>query len=153
VLTEDEIESAKALMSAISVVPEGRIGAKSGVSAMHDATEGGVLGAIHELCDASGKGCIVDKAAIRILPVTSKIASHFNIDPYKLIASGTMVMTVSEQKSKGLEDLLLASGIEFTRVGFITDEPKKILKTVHAGGEVEFEELLAPEADELYKVV
>ena len=150
VLSEVEFEIAKAFMNAISVVPEGRIGALAGASAMHDATEGGVLGAIHELCEASAKGCLIEKSSIKIHPVTKKIASHFGVDPYKLIASGTMVMTIPKEKSLLLEELLSASKIEFSRVGIITEDGRKVMKSV---GEVDYEEILAPEADELYKVV
>ena len=45
----EEIERAKSLMEYISVIPEGKIGAKYGATAMHDATEGGILGVVYEL--------------------------------------------------------------------------------------------------------
>ncbi len=40
----------------ISVTKEGKIAAENGAHACHDATEGGVLGAIYEICQASGLG-------------------------------------------------------------------------------------------------
>lgn len=153
ILSKDELEYAKALMNEISVVKEGRIGALAGASAMHDATEGGVLGAIHELCEASGKGCIIERDAIKILPITQKIGLHFNIDPYKLIASGTMVITISKEKSVELERLLSASHIEYACVGIITGEGQKVMKVIQSEGATLYEPILAPESDELYKVV
>ncbi len=59
VLSQSELEQAKAMLDNISVIPEGIIGGVFGVSAMHDVTEGGVLGAVWEMCEASGLGCII----------------------------------------------------------------------------------------------
>lgn len=152
-LTEDELASAQSLMDEISVVPEGAIGAKVGVTAMHDATEGGVLGAIHELCEASGTGCVVEKDSIKVLETTKAICEHFGIDPYRLISSGSMVMTVGNDRSHELERQLEAANIVFSKVGVITGDGRKLLMEKDRAGKVEYLELQAPESDELYKVV
>ncbi len=47
------------------------------VSAMHDATEGGVLGALWEMADASGCGVEIDKKSIPVLGITQKPARRF----------------------------------------------------------------------------
>lgn len=153
VLTDSELNLAKGLMEEISVVPEGSIGAKVGASAMHDATEGGVLGAIHELCEASGVGCIIERNTIPVLQETQKICRHFDIDPLRLISSGTMIITIPKERSLALEEELSAASIPFSRVGWITDDGKKCLKDESATGEVFYDEIHAPESDELYKVV
>lgn len=153
VLTQDELASALSLMDEISVVPEGAIGAKVGVSAMHDATEGGVLGAIHELCEASGTGCVVEKDSIKILKATQSICAHYGIDPYRLISSGTMVMTVGSDRSTELEEQLKAANIAFSKVGVITGDERKLLMEKDMTGKVQYLEIQAPESDELYKVV
>lgn len=151
VLTEDEIQSAKAMMDEISVVKEGQIGGTVGVTAMHDATEGGVLGAIHELCEASQKGCILNKSQMRIHPITEKICKHYNIDPLKLISSGTMVITVSPTLSNALEVALDKSHIAFTKVGLITEVQDKVM--VIDDRTSEWMRLSSPDADELYKIL
>lgn len=153
VLTQGEIALAQSLMDEVSVVPEGSIGAKVGASAMHDATEGGVLGAIHELCEASGVGCIIEKNKIPVLQETHKICRHFGIDPLRLISSGTMVITIPEERSIALEEQLSAACITFSRVGWITEDENKYLKDERVTGEVIYHEIHAPESDELYKVV
>src|SRR3972149_3745459 len=43
-LEDGVIERARAFLDRISVVPEGLAAARAGASAMHDVTEGGVLG-------------------------------------------------------------------------------------------------------------
>ena len=56
VLTDKEIEIAKEYVNSISVVNEGLIAGAFGVNSMHDITEGGVLGALWEVAEASNLG-------------------------------------------------------------------------------------------------
>src|ERR1035438_9418474 len=53
----------------MTVVPEARAAAAygvrdAGVTAMHDATEGGVLGGLYEVAEASGVGLRINQSAI-----------------------------------------------------------------------------------------
>ncbi len=50
VFNANEMKIAKDMLTQISVVPEGIIGGKHPVTSMHDVTEGGVLGAVWEVC-------------------------------------------------------------------------------------------------------
>ena len=59
------VEEAKGFDKLLSVVPEAAIAVKSGVSAMHDVTEGGIYGALWELAEASGIGLEIDLKADR----------------------------------------------------------------------------------------
>lgn len=148
ILSEEETQTAKQMMDGISVVREGTIGGKVAVSAMHDATEGGVLGAIHELCEASQKGCVINKSRMNIHPVTEKICRYFDINPLKLIASGTMVITVAPTLAHILELELNQNGILFSNVGTITHLQDKVM----IDEDVEIP-ITSPEADELYKIL
>lgn len=152
-LSNKELDEASELMEEISVLKEGLIGQQVRVSAMHDATEGGVLGAIHELCEASGKGCRIRKEKISIHPVTEKICDHYHIDPLKLIASGSMVMAVNPERAADLEKGLLNAEIEYSKVGVVTDKQDKILCYGEDSVEMICDEILPPESDELYKVI
>ena len=60
------------LIRQISVVKEGTICGSLHVHAMHDATEGGILGAVWEITEASKTGCLIDMASIPLLPETDK---------------------------------------------------------------------------------
>lgn len=153
-LTDSELNQAKAMMEQISVVSEGQIGVLSGVSAMHDATEGGVLGAIHELCEASGAGCVVFKNQFTLSPITEKICKQFDIDPFKLISSGTMIMTINPVNAGLLESNLSAAGIVFSKIGYLTENLDKVLATTEDDFEKGlFTPIASPESDELYKVI
>lgn len=105
----ETLERARALSQYLSVVPESRIAMQHGAHAMHDVTEGGVLGAVWELAAQGHCGAVVDKAAIPVLPETIAIAESVGVDPYRLMASGSLLIacengaeTVSALKEVGI---------------------------------------------------
>ena len=146
-LTQDEIEEAKALLDMVSVVKEGVAAGKIGTSAMHDVTEGGVLGAIWEMCEISGSGAEIQGARIPILGVTEKICKIFGMDPFRLISSGCMMIVISSEKGRELEKTLDACGVKASRIGEVK-EASFGLKLVHQGGILE---IGPPGSDEIYK--
>lgn len=147
VLSPDEIRSAKDMLDKISVVKEGMIAGKVGVTSMHDITEGGVLGALWEICQGVELGAIVKYEAINIPQVTQKICSHYDINPLRLISSGTMMMTVSPEKVEDLMTRLNDEGIETAIIGEITN------KDVYMERRGRLTYVTPPDSDELYKVV
>jgi hydrogenase expression/formation protein HypE len=140
------LEKAKSFVKYISVIKEGIIAGDFGATAMHDVTEGGVLGAVWEVAEASDAGVIIYKDKIPLAEETIIICNHFGIDPLKLISSGCMLITA--QDGQGLVRKLNEGGIEATIIGKITAEKEKIL--LNNGLE---EEIALPDSDELYKVV
>ncbi len=139
------VEEAKGFDKLLSVVPEAAIAVKSGVSAMHDVTEGGIYGALWELAEASGIGLEIDLKAIPIRQETVEICEYFRLNPYQLISSGSMLMT-SPNGWKLVHDLRQA-GIPASLIGRCTEgKAKKIIN-----GEEEAC-LERPKTDELYKI-
>lgn len=132
----------------ISVVKEGVIAGDLGiVNSMHDATEGGILGALWEIAEASDLGIEVyfDKIPLRL--ETKRLAEALDIDPYRLISSGVMVMTVAQEHKNTLIDTLKQAGIPAAEVGRIIEKERILLKQ---GIRTPLE---APQVDELYKVI
>jgi hydrogenase expression/formation protein HypE len=140
------IAEAKGYIEEISVVKEGLSAVQFGVSAMHDATEGGVLGAVWELCEASGRGVEIYKEKIPVKMATLKICEYYNISPYKLISSGCMIMAAPD--GEGLVSHLKKEGIEAAIIGQLNDSGNK--RILSPEGE---EEIVPPGPDELYKVL
>lgn len=147
VLTSEEILEAKRCDELISVIEEGKIVSKFNISSMHDATEGGILGALWEIAKASQIGFIVDESKIPIKNVTRKICDFFNIDCLRLISSGSMVIITSEGEKVIKE--LKKNNIDATMVGDITSNEKGILIDING----EEREVYPPERDELFKVI
>jgi hydrogenase expression/formation protein HypE len=98
-LSASTMRNAKNFYRQISVVKDALTAYKTGgVHAMHDPTEGGVAGGIHEMADASRLGVKIFEKAIPVQPETAKICSHFEIDPLQLISSGALLIS-AEAKS------------------------------------------------------
>ena len=139
------VEEAKNFDRFLSVVPEAAIAVKSGVSAMHDVTEGGIYGALWELAEASGIGLEIDLKAIPVRQETVEICECFRLNPYQLISSGCMLMT-SPDGRRLVRDLEKA-GIKAALSGrCVEGKAKKVVN----GEDVAF--LERPKTDELYKI-
>ncbi|GFP77524.1 AIR synthase family protein [Clostridium fungisolvens] len=145
VLTKEEINEAKEYINKISVIMEGKVSGKFGVNSMHDITEGGVLGALWELADASNVGFKVYEDRMPVTAVTKKVCKVFNIDPLKLISSGSMIITT--KNGEELVKLLMKNGINSTIIGNITNDEGILVKELE--GEVIVPQ---PERDELFSI-
>jgi hydrogenase expression/formation protein HypE len=143
-LTPDEIVFAQGLTRQISVVPEGRLAAKLSVTAMHDVTEGGVLGAAWEMAEASGCGVEVDTALIPLLDVTKKLCAAGGLNPYRLISSGCMLLAAVSGKQ--VVKALKAKGIQAAVIGRFTTGGNFVIENGQAAP------MEPPDTDELYKM-
>ncbi len=125
---DDVLYQAQQMRFQISVVAEGIAAFETGyVTAMHDPTEGGVFGGIHEICDASNVGCKINHDMIPIHPVTSKICDALEVDVYSLISSGTMLLTCSHSKVDEVIDAITRSGVDATVIGKTINDPARRL--------------------------
>lgn len=143
-MPRDLLERAKGWKRYLSVLPESRIACRVGVTAMHDVTEGGVFGALWEMASAAGVGVVVDQRAIPVKDETLEICRYFNMDPYKLISSGCMLIATDHG-----EELVLAlrdADIPATVIGRAQANQDKYVMD----GETR-KPLESPGSDELYK--
>jgi hydrogenase maturation factor len=101
------LKKAKEFFDQISVVKEAITAYKTGgVNAMHDPTEGGVAGGIHEIADASNLGFKIFKEKIPVSKETLEICKFFKIDPLQLISSGALLISAKpEFATKIIESL------------------------------------------------
>lgn len=143
ILTKDEIVEAKNYINSISVVKEGTIAGKLGVNSMHDITEGGVLGALWEVAEASNLGFKVYEDKMPISTITSKICNKYSIDPLGLVSSGSMLITTRDGSE--LVKILNKEGIKASIIGKII-KGKSVLIDSNA---VE-KEVFPPERDQLF---
>jgi hydrogenase expression/formation protein HypE len=121
----DVIKSAKSLRTKISVVPEGVTAYETGyVTAMHDPTEGGFAGGIHEICDASNVGFEIYKDAIPIDDSTKAICDALEINPMELISSGCMIISCREEKATEVVNAIKSKGVAANVIGTIVKNPK-----------------------------
>jgi len=112
------IEKAKALCGQISVVADALAAMEAGgVSAMHDATEGGVIGGLFEIANASGVGMDVDESLFIYPEEVKMVCEAFDIDPVKAIAEGSLLITASPASVEGIIKHLKRAGIRASVVG------------------------------------
>lgn len=139
------INAALEMREYISVVPEAAVAVKTGVSAMHDVTEGGIFGALWEMGEASGVGILADLKKIPIRQETVEICELFDINPYMLISSGSML--IGTPHGNLLVDDLQKQGIPAAVIGRATEGNDRIVVN---GEEQRFLEPAG--SDQLYKI-
>ncbi len=159
-ISAELIEEAAGYDKLISVVPEGSIagalecssgeinqyGFKTGaVSLMHDVTEGGVFGAAYEMAHFSGIGVRINEASVPMTEATAGICRVMDIDPYRLISSGSLLIATPE--ASRVCAALEAEDIRATVIGEFIESG---YETVDADGTIR--ELTPPEADEVYSM-
>ena len=152
VLTPQELRRAQGMIRDVSVVKDGVTAGRIGTSGMHDVTEGGILGAVWEMCHISGLGAEVELEAIHVDPVTEKIAAHYGIDPLRLISSGCMLIVAPPSKAYKIvtEYHKIDVNIKSAIIGKICGAEHGITQIDPLGQE---SEIAPPCADELYKVI
>ena len=124
VLSEDEIKKAKSFMDMISVVKDGVLAGSIGTHGMHDVTEGGILGAVWEMCMNSKLGAVIYEDEIPLNDITKKVMKYLDVDPLKMISSGSMVMAISKDKEEDMKVAFKDVGINFNVIGEIVNEVK-----------------------------
>ena len=126
-VSQDEIKKAANLLNVpgISIVKPAQVAMSTGeVTAMHDPTEGGLAGAIDELARASGTGVTIDDDQVLIFDETKTICKALFIEPWGLIASGSLIITAHRNGSPNVIRALRQEGIEANVIGKITDHKK-----------------------------
>jgi len=102
----------------MTVVKDALLAMESGgVTAMHDATEGGVIAGSFEIANASGVGMEIHEEAFVYPEEVRMVCEAFGIDPLAAIAEGSLLITVRPNHSKAILHKLSASGIKASVIG------------------------------------
>ena len=123
VYPEPLIEKAKALCKEMTVVKDSSLAMQAGgVTAMHDATEGGVIGGLFEIASASNVGMEIDEHLFIYPPEVKMVCDAFRIDPVAAIAEGSLLITARPDSSAKILQNLKAEGIEASVIGKVTPD-------------------------------
>jgi hydrogenase expression/formation protein HypE len=120
---EEGLARARALIEQVSVVADCRAILRAGVrergvAALHDATEGGVLGGFIELARACGHDLRVERSRIPLAPeVAAACEALGGIDPYWALSEGTLIAAVRPAQAAEALAALAEEGIVATDVG------------------------------------
>lgn len=132
-LPPDILRRALALGESVSVVQAALAARDAGVRAMHDVTEGGVLGAVWEMAYAAGLGAEVERCAVPVRPETDAICRVLNLDPLRLLGSGALVVATPD--GQRLKEALAPLGTPVTRIGRL-GAPGEPVRLIEADGRV-----------------
>lgn len=137
------VERAKGFSRYLSVVEDSKIAMRFNVYAMHDVTEGGIMGALWEIGSKSRLGIMADQDLIPLRQETIDICEYLDLNPYKLIGSGSMIIVTDEAEAmiKAFEK----QGILATVIGEVTPGNHKQMKQADT-----ISSLQPPKTDELY---
>ena len=143
--TQPFIDNAKVFGQWMSIIPEAAVAVKSGASAMHDVSEGGIFGALWELAESAGVGLEIDLKKIPIRQETVEISEFFDVNPYKLLSGGCLL--IATEDGNGLVMELEKAEIPAVIIGKATDNNDRVLIN-----EEERRFLETTQTDELYNI-
>ncbi len=104
-----------------------KLGLRRGVSAMHDATEYGVWGALLDIAEASGVSIVVRESDLFVNDDVMKVVRAFEdftgikVDQFAAISEGTLIATVSRDRAQEALALLASKGIEARIIGEVRE--------------------------------
>lgn len=135
----------------ISVLREAQLALRAGhIHAMHDPTEGGMATALTEMAVAAQVDLQINRDAVPIYPETQALCAYFGLDPWGVIASGSLLIAVGAAEADRVVEVLRSSQVEATVIGAVIDKSDRPI--VLAEFEGRREPLRAFERDEIAKL-
>jgi hydrogenase expression/formation protein HypE len=122
--SEDEIAQGATVLHdpGISVVREAQaLTSAVAVHAMHDPTEGGLATGLWEMAQAGGVGLDVEVGAVPLLPLCARFCGLLGLDPFGLIASGTLLAAIDATDVAPAVAACERAGVPCARIATVTD--------------------------------
>lgn len=141
----DLVVSASGFDEHLSLETESSIAWECEAMALHDVSQGGIFGALWEMCERHGVGMEAELKKIPLRQETVEICEQFGLNPYCLLSGGVLLAAVRDGQRLVTE--LDKAGIPASVIGRTTDKKDKVLRN---GEEVRF--LEKPAQDEIFKV-
>lgn len=95
------------------------VGLREAVAAMHDATEGGVLGGLSELSAACGLPVVVERERIHVPEEAEAVCAAFGLDPLTTLSEGTLFVVCRPGAADEVRSALRAEGVASYEVGSV----------------------------------
>jgi Hydrogenase maturation factor len=114
-LPPDVFEEAYDLYWQMSCWKDGLVASKVGVHAMHDATEGGVWGALVEVAEASGVKIEIYEERLFMKRAVAELTRTVGIDPWISISEGTLI--IATDRGDEVVEALLREGVDAAVIG------------------------------------
>ena len=135
---EESLNAAATLLDtlSISVLKDARIACSTvKVNSLHDPTEGGLVTAIREVAHASGLGAAIEEGSVPIFPECINVCTPLGINPFGLLSSGALLITLHSAEVPSLLSALSLEGITGWEIGQML-APEEGLLMITAEGEL-----------------
>jgi len=118
----DTLRTARDRLDEASCVRDAMTAAAAGpVTAMHDATEGGLHGAFVEMATGAGVRFEVERDRVPMRPGVEATCAALDVDPWTATASGSLVLTVDPAGTEAVLSALEDRGTAAAHVGRVVD--------------------------------
>ena len=111
----ERLEETGAVRDAATAAGAGR------VTAMHDATEGGIQGGLVEMAEGAGVRFDVDRGAVPEAPGVAAVCDALDVDPWQVTSAGTLLVTVASDDAGDVVAALRERGTRAAVVGAVSD--------------------------------
>ncbi|MBX0287293.1 AIR synthase family protein [Halomicroarcula sp. F28] len=143
-LSPETVATAQERVADIAGVADARTAFETGgVTAMHDATEGGIAGGLVEMASGAGVRFDIEADAMPLAPGVATVCEAIEVDPWTVTSAGTLLCTVESGHGEAVVDALDDRGTPAAVVGTVTDGE---------GVFVDGERRSAPESDPSWSV-
>lgn len=113
---QDRLDDARCVRDALTAAAAGP------VTAMHDATEGGLLNALCEVAESADVGLQISADMVPVLPGVTETCDVLDVDPWAVTTSGTLVLTVAPDGADEVVAALEDRGTPVADVGEVAEE-------------------------------
>ena len=119
------LEPVKECEAWIPIEDEAAVAGKFGVKVMHDASDGGIFGALWDMALGTHRGFRVDLKAIPFRQEIVEISTYLGLNPYRMKSSGCFIAVTPD--GAGLVEAMRREGMPACIIGYTTDNNDKIL--------------------------
>lgn len=121
-LSAETLATAQRRLAETGVVRDAVTAAEAGASAIHDATEDGPLGALHEMAAGADVGVAVDTDRAPVRPGVSAVCEALEMDPWTATSPGTLAITAPADQAEAVAAALAARDTPVGIVWEMTDD-------------------------------
>lgn len=112
---QSRLDDARCVRDAVTAAATGP------VTAMHDATEGGLANALDEFAASAGVRVDVERARVPVLPGVREACASLGVDPWTVTTSGTLVLAVAPDGADDVVAALAERGTAVAEVGTVSE--------------------------------
>jgi len=110
-LPAETLAIARERVADIEVVEDAlAVHAAAEITAMHDATEGGIQGGLVEMARGAGVRFDVDRDRVPRAPGVTEVCDAVGVDPWRVSSAGSLLVTVPEDDAEAVVGALEARG-------------------------------------------